>query len=822
MSKCSFCSFYFLIIFSFINLQNYSLAGTTKLCEGKLKENSFNVIDNKKPDLIEIRVDNNRKWQKNNFKIHTHNFPDILRKFKKNFKATIIVYYNQNFKCEFNARIRQSGDHKDHIKYINGRFAQSIDVDLKNGHINGITNFKLLIPETRGSNTSGVNYEDEIVTTEIFRALGFIAPRTSLINVKLNNHLSLMMFQEKPEKEMLEYHKRREGPILEGDEEYSFTWYEENKKLFPSISKEDEKTLMRKLQELQGGLAKQTNVNWAIKSEMHTNISEKALTKLNRIYVNFINQYQYKFFYNISMFNLDNDLLANNNKDQILEWDIFQAISLSLSRGHGLAPHNRKFYWNPINDYFEPIYYDSNVNLSWNLPHMDIPFSLITSEGIKIAKSRINKLNIDLLYNKIKIQGSSYSKKLIQKKLNQIIINLDRLDEKRISNKNIDYVKIKIPENFDFTDKHLNLSNNEIKYYQKQKKHLVIVQKRNSLLTKKNWQNYYTLHSEIVPNLRFIFKEVKKKNYFACHNENYKLNCDVVFLKPEELKKLLKGKLKINKNKYQYVGEYEKYNTLNYKREKNYNKIDINESTFYFEKDISFSFEKDNNKLIIYQKKPGAKAFFANGIIKNLDIYFYGYNKKMNSEPINYPFDIRGLTGCLSFINLKFKESKIHSSSSTCEDAINFINVSGQVNNIDIKNAYSDGLDVDFSNVYIDKIKISSAKNDCVDVSFGKYFFKELELFDCGDKALSVGEKSILKLDKITTDNANIGIASKDSSIVLAKIAKLKNLKTCLAAYNKKQEFSGGVIKIKNFECIIFDKKINFDFQSTISINNEL
>ena len=95
----------------------------------------------------------------------------------------------------------------------------------------------------------------------------------------------------------------------------------------------------------------------------------------------------------------------------------------------------------------------------------------------------------------------------------------------------------------------------------------------------------------------------------------------------------------------------------------------------------------------------------------------------MNSEPTNYPFDIRGLTGCLSFINLELKGSKIHSSSSTCEDAINFINVSGQVSNIDVKNAYSDGLDVDFSNIYIDKIKISSAKNDCVDVSFGKYFF---------------------------------------------------------------------------------------------------
>ena len=74
-------------------------------------------------------------------------------------------------------------------------------------------------------------------------------------------------------------------------------------------------------------------------------------------------------------------------------------------------------------------------------------------------------------------------------------------------------------------------------------------------------------------------------------------------------------------------------------------------------------------------------------------------------------------------------------------------------------------------------------------------------MVNCGDKALSVGEKSILQLDKIIVENSGIGIASKDSSVTKLKYAYLKNLKTCISAYNKKQEFYGSFVEIKNIEC---------------------
>ena len=60
--------------------------------------------------------------------------------------------------------------------------------------------------------------------TELLRQLGFLAPRTEFIKVQMNDTNIKMLFQEKITKELLEYNYRREGPILEGDEKYMWSY----------------------------------------------------------------------------------------------------------------------------------------------------------------------------------------------------------------------------------------------------------------------------------------------------------------------------------------------------------------------------------------------------------------------------------------------------------------------------------------------------------------------------------------------------------------------------------------------------------------------
>ena len=116
-------------------------------------------------------------------------------------------------------------------------------------------------------------------------------------------------------------------------------------------------------------------------------------------------------------------------------------------------------------------------------------------------------------------------------------------------------------------------------------------------------------------------------------------------------------------------------------------------------------------------------------------------------------------------------------------------------------------MDIDFSNLKIKNINISKAKNDCVDVSYGNYNIENLNLNDCGDKALSVGEKSTLELKNILAKNSNYGIASKDSSVVEMQNAEFNSVNICLSAY-KKTRVRRGIIKFKKWVVNLLKTKL--------------
>ena len=49
-----------------------------------------------------------------------------------------------------------------------------------------------------------------------------------------------------------------------------------------------------------------------------------------------------------------------------------------------------------------------------------------------------------------------------------------------------------------------------------------------------------------------------------------------------------------------------------------------------------------------------------------------------------------------------------------------------------------------------------------------------------------------------------------------------KNTDLCFSAYNKKQEFYGGFLEIKNINCKSYNEKVTADAYSKIIIENEL
>ena len=748
---------FFLITLIF---QNSSFGNLVPYCNNKIPNNLLEKIDKTKPELIEIKLDNYRKWAKNSFKIKTSKSLLIPNKYKKKFNATIDVIFENNIKCSFKGKIRQHGDVSfDHLQFINGEFVSSLDVKLIDGHINGIVEFKLLMPNSR-SKMNDKSGNDELILTELLRYFNFIAPRTKFIETKVNTNKKInMLFQEKAEKELLEYHLKREGPILEGDERFLNGSYDHL-----SINKAENIQLSR-----------QVNSNWALKGDNYKKISFDALTKLNKAYLLYINQSDfvglrisdYKFY------NLNKNILSNYNTDQLNQLYKYEAILLSNVAQHALRPVNRKFYWNSINNYFEPIYYDGwGGSPDDNVLNINFPNNDLFLKAIIETKKDIKKIDINSFYKKIKESGSSLKITDLKERIDLIIKNLNKLEKLSLkNNQNVKIQRIKVSE--------------------------------------KVWNNYLNSVKKMDFPINLIFTNISKKKILICNNSS--LKCVEEKLSDMEISKLLKSNLQKNNKVYQFVGSYNGLeDKLNFKKIYDNNSylkkniFSINKTKFYYDNGISFDFNKEDLVFNIYQNEPYARSYFKNGKLENIKINFFGYSKnKVNKSKLFEidTIDENGITGCLSLINLKVENIIIRSSDSDCEDSINFINTKGHIKMININNSKYDALDIDFSKIKVDNTIINNAKNDCIDLSSGNYEFNIINISNCEDKGISVGEKSSAKFNSVKILNTNIGISSKDSSKIMVDFLEFQDGKICIEAKRKKQEFSGSISYFKNYNC---------------------
>ena len=174
----------------------------------------------------------------------------------------------------------------------------------------------------------------------------------------------------------------------------------------------------------------------------------------------------------------------------------------------------------------------------------------------------------------------------------------------------------------------------------------------------------------------------------------------------------------------------------------------------------------------------------------------------------------------MNFLNSFFEKTIIKIKNGGCEDSVNIIESKGSIKYVDIYNSFSDGLDMDFSMISIDKLIVKVSGNDCLDVSGGNYKISLANLSECNDKALSIGEISELNGNKIEVNNSNIGISVKDYSKSLIKNYTAKTVNICVEAFQKKQEFGGAIANFKFLEC---DGPFNNDQNSLIEKNyNEL
>ena len=743
-----------LLIFIFFNsnitlafseiINNYNpeiIDNNKEYCKKNNDKFTNNKILLKEVNYISIDVDNQRKWFKNIFNAMVWDGLNTPKIFRKNFKAKIKVNFKENLECVFNAKIRIHGHGKDHIQATkNGDPYSSLHVRLIDENIDSIVKFILFIPLTR-------NYDNEILTSALFQHLGFLAPRTKYIDAYINGVKVKYIFQEKIVKEMIEYNNYPEGPIIEANQRF----------LWP-----DDKTSHFNINLVE---ARVSNQNWSIKNSQNIKKTTLALSKFHESYIDNNEEY------------FNTNRLAFKNKKAQKMINEYHAISSALGGFHGLSPRNTKFYYDPINLTFLPIYYDGNVNILTNNPNSNNYndpgnyFTYHAKIGAESSIKKIQEINLGKLIEDLNNNGVNIYKKeliLVQQKLIERLKNIKELKK------------------------------NEKKF--------------------RSVKAYYSNYTSGNEDKRIVFFDNDFNQIKVCEFEKNK--CLNENLNMKELSLLFSGELIKNDKFYIFVSN----NYNNYLNgifldnskiiEDNFNKTFINNTEIIFTKGMKVIRDDKIKKISFIQKDQSQIVLFKHGKIEDWEINFSG--KKIN----NYKNVQNIFSGCINFYDIEFINVNIKIQNTSCEDSINFIRSSGYIKNLNVHGAKIDAVDFDFSNIKIDNVTVSKVSNDCIDMSYGNYNINEINVSDCGDKGISVGEKSNFKGNNINIKNSLIGVATKDSSKSKINILKIKNTELCAATYRKKQEFYGADMTIDNFLC---DKnEIYYQNGSNLKIINEL
>ena len=678
---------------------------------------------------LKIKFNNSRKFLKQNLQILSLNKAnnDFFKKKKsKKHSAKITVYYKNNNICEFKSKVRIHGDGMDHFELYNGVPVSSMHVELSSGNIGGITKFKLLLPQAEGG-------DSEVFNSNLFRHLGFLAPRTVKVELNYLSKNIPYLFQEIISKEFIEFNKLKEGIVLEPSEDGDFSIFRvENKNWLKNFN------------------------NILIGGEVLHDINT-ALYKSKAYYLKNNDLKKGKNFQGISTY--DYNWLSNEQTNYLKYLSEFEALIYGTNSNHALGFTDRRFFYDEVFGQYHPIYYDAESYLisGKNKNGDNNKFEKAIHYAVNNANSVHNKINNLNLY--------SFQKDLSEANLH-------------IKKKEIDRILNKVKNNLILLSKSEKLSYNNIKY-------------------KFNDLNY------IIPNsVKFVYGG-GKKNFNICDKEfsncieqpaNKKLLNGFLRQRTKQQELLYVGTKKISKsfdqsirlNRGVYLWQSKKIVDDIYLKYNGSTEVSLDK----FKKKITININNYNDRAIIFSNNDDNEI---NGW--EIFVNIAGYLKKNDKLYILREKDTN-LTGCLTISNLKLKKLNIFVNGSVCEDGLNIVNSSGNINKIEINNSYSDAVDFDYSNVSIEEIIIKNSGNDCVDFSAGIYFIKKILASGCTDKAISIGEKSKVIIGNSILENSFAGIVVKDSSIL--ELGKNKiNTDYCILGYRKKQEFYGVVLNIK-------------------------
>ena len=140
-----------------------------------------------------------------------------------------------------------------------------------------------------------------------------------------------------------------------------------------------------------------------------------------------------------------------------------------------------------------------------------------------------------------------------------------------------------------------------------------------------------------------------------------------------------------------------------------------------------------------------------------------------------------------------------------CEDALNIVRSNFKLEDVEIKNALSDGFDADFSKGFVKQGRFenigSVGGGDAIDVSGTTIDITGIKFKNIQDKAVSVGENSTMTATQLLIETVGVGVVSKDSSRISMADSVIREFQTAaMMAYKKKKQYGPATIFAKNIK----------------------
>jgi len=180
------------------------------------------------------------------------------------------------------------------------------------------------------------------------------------------------------------------------------------------------------------------------------------------------------------------------------------------------------------------------------------------------------------------------------------------------------------------------------------------------------------------------------------------------------------------------------------------------------------------------------------------------------------------LTGAVNFYESPVDINHCVFRSNHCEDGLNIVRSNFELKNSTIMNTPFDGLDVDFSKGLIRNCKFKETKNDGMDFSGSNIILESATIDNAGDKGLSVGEESDVIVKWMYINGATIGLAAKDLSTVLINHVILDNCEQGITAYQKKAEYGGSKIVANKVDFKSLRRQYNIQRNCVLQIGDRV